>query len=157
MATTGDLHATLWKAADKLRGSMDAAQYKECVLSLVFLKSVLPDARWAELAARAGSQATGGPAIGELLDAAADAVMAASPDLTGVLPKIFGRDGVDQRRLAELVTLVAAAPHLSRADEAGGAPKARDVLREVYEYFLDTFAPAGRGRGGEVLSPPTAL
>src|SRR5260370_37251921 len=103
MATTGDLHATLWKAADKLRGSMDAAQYKDFVLSLVFLKSVLPDARWAELAARAGSQATGGPAIGELLDAAADAVMAASPDPTRGLPQIFGRGGVEPRPPAQPV------------------------------------------------------
>ena len=30
----------LWKAADKLRGSMDAAQYKDFVLGLVFLKYV---------------------------------------------------------------------------------------------------------------------
>jgi type I restriction enzyme M protein len=35
-----DLRATLWKTADKLRGSMDAAQYKDFVLGLVFLKYV---------------------------------------------------------------------------------------------------------------------
>lgn len=29
---------TLWKAADKLRGSIDASQYKDIVLGLVFLK-----------------------------------------------------------------------------------------------------------------------
>ena len=38
--TTAELHAVLWKAADKLRGSMDAAQYKDFVLGLVFLKYV---------------------------------------------------------------------------------------------------------------------
>ena len=31
---------TLWKAADKLRGSMDASEYKHVVLSLVFLKYI---------------------------------------------------------------------------------------------------------------------
>ena len=36
--TTAELHAILWRAADKLRGSMDAAQYKDFVLGLVFLK-----------------------------------------------------------------------------------------------------------------------
>lgn len=34
------LEATLWKAADKLRGSMDAAEYKHFVLGLIFLKYV---------------------------------------------------------------------------------------------------------------------
>ena len=38
--TTAELHAILWSAADKLRGSMDAAQYKDFVLGLVFLKYV---------------------------------------------------------------------------------------------------------------------
>lgn len=31
---------TLWKAADKLRGSMDASEYKHVVLGLVFLKYI---------------------------------------------------------------------------------------------------------------------
>ena len=38
--TTAELHAILWSAADKLRGSMDASQYKDFVLGLVFLKYV---------------------------------------------------------------------------------------------------------------------
>ena len=42
---TAELHAVLWRAADKLRGSMDAAQYKDFVLGLVFLKYVSEDAR----------------------------------------------------------------------------------------------------------------
>src|SRR5579859_5430427 len=40
MPTMADLRDTLWKAADKLRGSMDAAQYKDFVLGMVFLKYV---------------------------------------------------------------------------------------------------------------------
>ena len=40
MPTTAELNDTLWKAADKLRGSMDASQYKDFVLGLVFLKYV---------------------------------------------------------------------------------------------------------------------
>ncbi len=39
-ARQGDLKDTLWKAADKLRGSMDAAEYKHFVLGLVFLRYV---------------------------------------------------------------------------------------------------------------------
>ena len=39
-STAKELKDTLWKAADKLRGSMDASQYKDVVLGLVFLKYV---------------------------------------------------------------------------------------------------------------------
>ncbi|MEV4719860.1 class I SAM-dependent DNA methyltransferase [Micromonospora noduli] len=35
---SADLKDTLWKSADKLRGSMDAAEYKHFVLGLIFLK-----------------------------------------------------------------------------------------------------------------------
>ena len=34
------LEATLWAAADKLRGNMDAAEYKHVALGLIFLKYV---------------------------------------------------------------------------------------------------------------------
>lgn len=60
----------LWKAADKLRGSVDAAQYRDFVLGLVFLKYVsdssgeggfrLPDgARWADLSPTTGGSVSG--------------------------------------------------------------------------------------------------
>ena len=39
-ATQITLEATLWAAADKLRGNMDAAEYKHVALGLVFLKYV---------------------------------------------------------------------------------------------------------------------
>ena len=35
-----DFKQTLWKAADKLRAQMDAAEYKHIVLGLIFLKSI---------------------------------------------------------------------------------------------------------------------
>ena len=36
----GDFKQTLWKAADKLRAQMDAAEYKHIVLGLIFLKYI---------------------------------------------------------------------------------------------------------------------
>jgi type I restriction enzyme M protein len=190
MTTTAHLHDTLWKAADKLRGSMDAAQYKEFVLGLVFLKYVsdafderreairtevlaqgvpesrldaflddqdeyaghgvfwVPErARWSYLAERAKSGE-----VGVLLDQAMDAVMSANDSLTGVLPKIFNRDNVDQRRLAELVDLTSDARFTGHGDRP-----ARDVLGEVYEYFLDKFARAEGKRGGEFYTPATVV
>lgn len=190
--TMADLRDTLWKAADKLRGSMDAAQYKDFVLGLVFLKYVsdafkerreqilkealaegvpetrleafledvdeykreevfwVPeDARWDSLAA----QAKAGN-IGELIDQAMDAIMKAEGNrsLTGVLPKIFNRDNVDQRRLGELVDLISDARFTGHEGKS-----ARDVLGEVYEYFLEKFARAEGKRGGEFYTPASVV
>ena len=188
--TTTELHAVLWKAADKLRGSMDAAQYKDFVLGLVFLKYVsdafterrdqiraelvadrvpesrleeflddideytregvfwVPEgARWDHLAAQAKSAG-----IGELIDNAMDAIMKTNSALTGVLPKIFNRDNVDQRRLGELVDLISDARFTGH-----GEKKARDVLGEVYEYFLEMFARAEGKRGGEFYTPASVV
>ncbi len=188
--TTAELHAVLWKAADKLRGSMDAAQYKDFVLGLVFVKYVsdafterrdqiraeliadgvpesrldeflddideytregvfwVPEgARWDNLAAQAKSAG-----IGELIDNAMDAIMKTNSALTGVLPKIFNRDNVDQRRLGELVDLISDARFTGH-----GEKKARDVLGEVYEYFLEMFARAEGKRGGEFYTPASVV
>jgi type I restriction enzyme M protein len=190
MPTLSDIQDTLWKAADKLRGSMDAAQYKDFVLGLVFLKyvsdsfeerreairaEVLADgvpesqvdgflsdrdeytragvfwvpetARWQTLAARAKSDG-----IGELLDGAMDTLMGANEPLIGVLPKIFNRDNVDQRRLGELVDLISDARFTGHAEKP-----ARDVLGEVYEYFVEKFAKAEGKRGGEFYTPASVV
>lgn len=190
MPTMADLRDTLWKAADKLRGSMDAAQYKDFVLGLVFLKYVsdsfderreqirqevldqgiaetrldqflddideytghgvfwVPaDARWSHLSANAKAEG-----VGALIDAAMEAVMRSNKALTGVLPKIFNRDNVDQRRLGELVDLISDARFTGHGDKP-----ARDVLGEVYEYFLEKFARAEGKRGGEFYTPASVV
>ena len=190
MPTMADLRETLWKAADKLRGSMDAAQYKDFVLGLVFIKYVsdsfeerraqirdevlaegVPEARldaflgdkdeykragvfWVPEVARwqtlAGQAKSAG--IGELIDGAMDALMKANESLTAVLPKIFNRDNVDQRRLGELVDLISDARFTGHDHKS-----ARDVLGEVYEYFLDKFAKAEGKRGGEFYTPASVV
>jgi type I restriction enzyme M protein len=157
---TAELHAVLWRAADKLRGSMDAAQYKDFVLGLVFLKYVseaactgdgvflVPEgAHWDRLAGQAGSAG-----IGALIDGAMDAIMSANPSLRGVLPKIFNRGNVDQRRLGELVGLIGGVRFTGH-----GSKPTRDVLGEVYEYFLEMFARAEGKRGGEFYTPASVV
>lgn len=194
--TMKELKDTLWKAADKLRGSMDASQYKDVILGLVFLKYVSdafderreqirtdlaaegyredqiegllddideytghgvfwvpPTARWRYLAQNAkGTQPVDGrpgQTVGELVDGAMDHIMGSNPSLAGTLPRIYNRDNVDQRRLGELIDL------FNDARFTGdGATKARDLLGEVYEYFLGKFAAAEGKRGGEFYTPP---
>jgi type I restriction enzyme M protein len=137
------LHATLWKAADRLRGSMDAAQYKDYVLSLVFLRCMSGEARWSAVAARVASAPEQAAA---LIGAAMDEVATASPELEGVLRPIVAGPG--DRRLADLVSLIAELP-------ASG--DARDLLGEVYEYFLGQFARAEGKRAGEFYTPASVV
>lgn len=196
-STSKELKDTLWKAADKLRGSMDASQYRDVVLGLVFLKYVsdafderrsaiaaeldgepeefvsqtledrdeyigsgvfwVPrESRWGYLAKRAkgvpASATNDALSIGNLIDEAMRGLMAANESLRGVLPMMFGRDNVDQRRLGELVDLFNSARF-----SGGGASKARDLLGEVYEYFLDKFAKAEGKRGGEFYTPQSVV
>lgn len=138
------LKGTLWKAADKLRGSLSASQYKDVVLGLVFLQYAA-DGHWKSLADKAKS-----PDIGELVDAAMGEVMAANPALAGTLPRRY--HALDQRRLGELVELLGANQVTGRVDH-----HARDVMGEVYEYFLGNFARAEGRRGGEFFTPPSIV
>ena len=195
-STMKELKDTLWKAADKLRGSMDASQYKDVILGLVFLKYVSdafeerqaqirteleatgsydedqitqlvndideftghgvfwvpPTARWIHLSTNAkGLQAAMGErakTIGELVDDAMDLLMGSNQVLAATLPRIFNRDSVDQRRLGELIDLFNSARFTG-----AGATRARDLLGEVYEYFLEKFAKAEGKRGGEFYTP----
>jgi type I restriction enzyme M protein len=60
----------LWKAADKLRGSMDASEYKHVVLGLIFLKYVEDafEERRAALRDELAAEGIAGEAAGELLE-----------------------------------------------------------------------------------------
>src|ERR1700752_2943018 len=158
-STMKELKATLWKAAEKLRGSLSAGQYKDVVLGLVFLKyvsdahhespdgkfDVPPTADWKFLADNAKADN-----IGLLIDGAVDAVMTANPALAGTLPRLY--ENLDQRRLGELVHLLNSA----RFSRQGGH-RARDLMGEVYEYFLGNFACAEGRRGREFFTPPSVV
>jgi type I restriction enzyme M protein len=157
-STIKELKDTLWKAANKLRGSLSASQYKDVVLGLVFLKyvsdaygerpdgefAVPPAARWNFLADSVKTN------IGQLADEAMDALMTANPPLAGMLPQLY--NNVDKRRLGELVDLLNHA-RFSRQ----GTNRARDLMGEVYEYFLGNFARSEGRRGGEFFTPPSVV
>lgn len=134
-ATDKGLKDTLWKAANKLRGALSASQYKDVVLGLVFLKHIAAS-DWKVLADN-----TKNGSIGRLVD---DAMEAAG------LPRLY--ENLDQRRLGELMDLL----DTMRFDGPDGHP-ARDLIGEVYEYFLGNFARAEGKRGGEFFTPPSVV
>ena len=185
MTDLNELEKTLWLAADKLRNNMDAAEYKHVVLGLIFLKYISdsfnslepmfkeeigdnwenqsgavkdiclservfyvpPSARWKYLLGRAKL-----PSIGSDIDDAMDAIEKDNPSLKGILPKDYARPTLDKQRLGELIDLIGS---ISLNENGNG--KGRDVLGQVYEYFLGQFADAEGKKGGQFYTPQSIV
>ena len=161
----------LWQTADKLRGNMDAADYKNVVLGLIFLKYISdafqerydtlkkephadPEDRdeytaenvfWVPKAARwARLQANAKQStIGKLIDDAMLQIEKENPSLKGVLPKDYARESLDKHRLGELIDVIGT---IGLGDKEN---RSKDVLGRVYEYFLGQFAAAEGKKGGQ--------
>ncbi len=87
-----------------------------------------------------------------------------NPSLKGVLPKDFGRAGLDKQRLGQIINLVSDIAFSSPRPRAGEGPgervdstekvdRAKDTLGRVYEYFLARFASAEGKSGGQFYTP----
>jgi type I restriction enzyme M protein len=171
--------STLWQAADKLRGNMDASDYKHVVLGLIFLKYISdafeerhaalqkephanPEDRdeyaaenvfWVPKAARWPKlqAAAKQPGIGKHLDEAMLAIEKENPSLKGVLPKDFARESLDKRRLGELIDLIGT---IGLGDKES---RSKDILGRVYEYFLGQFAASEGKKGGEFYTAQSVV
>lgn len=177
----GDFAKNLFKAADKLRKNIDAAEYKNVALGLVFLKYISDS--FEELYQKLLDQKSDGanpedideyramnvfyvpqearwsylygraklPTIGEDLDKAMEAIEKLNPDLKGILPKVFARPNLDKASLGGLIDLI--------GDIALGDAQSRskDLLGRVYEYFLGEFANAEGKKGGQFYTPKSIV
>lgn len=167
-----DIQSKLWAAADKLRGNISSSEYKYVVLGIIFLKYVSdafeaqyrkaesenfdPEDRdyyiadnifWVPKEARWDyiKESAKQPNIGVLIDDAMDAIERDNPTLKGVLPKNYAREALDKRRLGELIDLFSS---LTLHGE-----NAKDLLGQVYEYFMGLFADSEGKHGGEFYTP----
>lgn len=169
------LEKILWQAADKLRKNIGAAEYKHIVLGLIFLKYIsdafeeryqqlaseehadpedideyrmvnafyVPkEARWDFLLSKSKQ-----PTIGKIVDAAMDAIEANHPQLKGILPKVYARPNLDHTALGGLIDKFS---NLALGTSAG---RSKDLLGQVYEYFLGQFALAEGQKGGKFYTP----
>ncbi len=171
--TQEPLEKQLWKAADKLRKNIDAAEYKHVLLGLIFLKYI-SDAFESFYAQLKAEEAMGAdpedrdeyraenvffvppsarwgylqsraktPEIGKDVDAAMDAIERDNPSLRGVLPKVYARGNLDPTNLGGLIDLI------SNIAMGEAQERSADMLGHVFEYFLGEFALAEGKKGGQ--------
>jgi len=165
----------LFKAADKLRKNIDAAEYKYVVLGLVFIKYISetfnelyekleadeysdPEERDEYLAenvfyvpaiARWSHIHNNAklPSIGETIDEAMEAIEKENKELKNVLPKVYGKANLDKASLGQLIDLI------SNTELQAENEKSKDLFGRVYEYFLGEFANAEGKKGGQFYTP----
>lgn len=164
----------IWRAADKLRGNIDASEYKNVVLGLIFLKYISDkfDQRYQELVEEGEgfeedrdeytyeniffvpegarwkniAAAAHTPEIGKVIDEAMRLIEAENDRLKNILPKNFARQELDKRRLGDVVDLFTNVQMAEKGDT-------RDILGRTYEYCLAKFAEAEGKNAGEFYTP----
>jgi type I restriction enzyme M protein len=103
-------------------------------------------ARWEALRAAAKQ-----PDIGKRIDEALTLIEQENPKLKGILDKRYARAQLPDGKLGELVDLV------STIGFGDNPSTARDILGQVYEYFLGMFASAEGKRGGQFYTPASIV
>lgn len=164
----------IWKAADKMRGNIDASEYKSVVLGLIFLKYISDkfDAKYKALVEEGEgfeedkdeyltenifyvpadarwcviSEKAHTPEIGIAIDEAMRAIERENKRLKDILPKNFARPELDKRRLGEVVDLFTNIQMHEHGDT-------KDILGRAYEYCLSKFAEAEGKLAGEFYTP----
>ena len=180
--SVADYRADLWRMADALRGSMDAAEYKHVVLGLIFLKYISDafEELHAQLVALQKSEGTDPEEQDEY---AAQNVFwvpsearwpqiqaqARQPEIGQVIDGAMLAVERDNSALAGVLPKDYARPALDKVAlgqvvdlvsniRVGGAEaRATDVLGEVYQYFLSQFALAEGRKGGEFYTPQAVV
>ena len=173
------IEETLWESANKLRGSVEPAEYKHVVLGLIFLKFASDkfEERRNSLIAEGKEKYIEMPDFYNMsnvffldeisrwsyiiknskqndialkIDTALHNIEKNNKALKGALPdNYFSRLGLDITKLSSLLDTINEIDTLK--------DKAQDIVGRVYEYFLSKFALAeGKGKG-EFYTPKTIV
>ena len=173
------IEVSLWESANKLRGSVEPAEYKHIVLGLIFLKFASDkfEEHRKTLFAKGQEKYIEMPAfynqsnvffleetsrwgyivkkarqnnIAIIIDTALHTIENNNPTLKGALPdNYFSRLGLDITKLASLISEI---DNINTLKD-----KEQDLVGRVYEYFLKKFAIAeGKGKG-EFYTPKSIV
>ncbi|RVZ58353.1 type I restriction-modification system subunit M [Helicobacter pylori] len=157
-----ELYSSLWAGADSLRGGMDASEYKNYVLNLLFLKYISDKARnnnFSEIEVPQGCfyedilALEGDKELGDKLNKII-AKIAERNDLKGVIDSV---DFNDNTKLGEGKAMIDALSNLVKifADLSLGAHGALDddLLGDAYEYLMRHFASESGKSKGQFYTP----
>lgn len=173
----------LWKAADKLRKNIDAAEYKHIVLGLIFLRYISDafEVLHAKLQRGAGDYAGADPEdkdeykaenvffVPETARWSYLQAQAKQPDIGKIVDAAMEAIEQENPSLKDVLPKVFARGNLDPTNLGGlidlisniamGDARARsaDVLGHVFEYFLGEFALAEGKKGGQFYTPRSVV
>ena len=157
-----DLYSSLWRSCDELRGGMDASQYKDYILTLLFMKYV-SDKSKADLDSlivvpKGGSfddmlAVKGSPEIGDKFNKIITKLAEAN-DLVNVIDladfndeEKLGKGKEMQDRLSKLVAI------FNSLDFRRSRAEGDDLLGDAYEYLMRHFATESGKSKGQFYTP----
>lgn len=156
------LYSSLWSSCDELRGGMDASQYKDYVLTLLFMKYVSDKyagkTRPIVIVPKGGSFADmvklrGDKEIGDKINKIIS-TLAEKNDLKGVIDQAdfndeekLGHGKEMQDRLSQLVGI------FDRLDFRANRAEGDDLLGDAYEYLMRNFATESGKSKGQFYTP----
>ena len=168
----------IWDAACVLWGHIPAAEYRNIIIGLIFLRyiSTAFEKKYAQLVEEGDgfeddpdayveeniffvpeearwskiAAAAHTPEIGMVIDGAMRAIEAGNKKLKGVLPKNFANPDLDKTVLGDVVDLFT---NMDMSDTEGN----RDILGRTYEYCIAKFAEKEGKGGGEFYTPSSIV
>lgn len=159
-----ELYSSLWASCDKLRGGMDASQYKDYILTLLFVKYVtdkFKGVKYADITVPEGGSfddivaLKGTKNIGEDIDKII-AKLAEANELRGVIDNAHFNDEAKLGKGQEMVDKLTGLIAIFQRDEfnfknnkAGGD----DILGDAYEYLMRNFATESGKSKGQFYTP----
>ena len=161
-----ELYSSLWASCDKLRGGMDASQYKDYILTLLFVKYVtdkFKGVKYADITVPKGGSfddlvaLKGDKNIGEKMDKViAKLAEAGNNNLRGVIDNAHFNDeaklGTGKEMVDKLTGLIAIfqRPEFNFANNKAGGD---DILGDAYEYLMRNFATESGKSKGQFYTP----
>jgi type I restriction enzyme M protein len=157
-----ELYSSIWLSCDALRGGMDASQYKDYVLVLLFVKyvsdkyagqpfapiTIPPGASFADMAALKGKSDIGEKINTKILGPLAAAnKLSDMPDFNDATKLGSGKEMVD--RLTDLI-LIFEDPSLNFSRNRADGD---DILGDAYEYLMRHFATESGKSKGQFYTP----
>ena len=157
-----ELYSSLWSSCDELRGGMDASQYKDYVLTLLFLKYVSDKAKanpYAMIDVPQGAsfddmvKLKGTKDIGQDINKVINTIAEAN-DLQGVINIADFNDedklGKGKEMVDRLSKLIGTFERLDMASNRAGDD---DLLGDAYEYLMRHFATESGKSKGQFYTP----